>query len=154
MKTLKFSRGVSKMRQFEIGALNNDVPGVGGYYFDATATGVEAQQFRENAGAVTEGTVDLAFLLQTNFGTEEIELVRQVVPGVFAWAGYVPASADGTANLAILDEFVNGYAVLLTIIDGDEYRLTMDTDFGEYLPENRVMRAKTLARSKKASRAA
>ena len=154
MKKFNFNRSVSEMRPFETDALNNDVPGVGGYYFDVSDARVEAQQLREDAGVVTEGTVDLAFLLQTNYGTEEIELVRQLVPGVFASAGYVPASTDGTANLAILDEFANGYAVLLTVIDGDEYRLSMDTEYGQYLPENFLMRAKMVARSQKANRAA
>jgi hypothetical protein len=129
MKKLSFRRVMGQARPFEIKALNTvEEGGLGGYYpGDLLSAGhLEAELTRPNIPSV-EGNLTVFFRLIDLDGRENIEIVEQLIPGVFHYAGWIPPGSDGRANVTIMDKVVNGHFVLTSTIDGNMVEFIYDT---------------------------
>jgi hypothetical protein len=129
MLKLTFRRIMGQARPFELAALNT-VPDLGGYYpVDSLSAGhLEAELTSPNRPAV-ESNLTVFFRLIDLDGRENIEIVEQVLPGVFHYAGWIPPGGDGRANATITDKVVNGHFVLTSTIDGNTVEFIYDTGF-------------------------
>lgn len=127
MTKIKFRRMIAAARPFEKKAFESISWAILPYYPPhVIANGlVYATPLRKGAGT-DEGQMDVLFNFDGN-----VEIALQVLPDIFAYGGYLPS-----ADITILDDFVNEYRVLEVDFDGEPYRFIYVPEYGGYYPED------------------
>ena len=144
MKTLQFKRLLSAARPFEKSFLTA-VADAGTFFpADKLSDGRLESQLTRQGTLVTEGTVDVFYLMETFHGEQYIDIVLQPIPGIRTYASYIWPGSDGTANAMLEDRFKNGRVVISSKIDGETIEFVYEPEFGQYLPSVDMLRDKVL----------